>query len=117
MTKTYYDYQQRICHNIFVLILVVIIKDHSSSPDGVNRITGRVVSLKAVGASKADGVNNGEEAGRDMETRERTTRQDIISSKDTAMAIGAVGISSITTISIGASNNRVDRPLQLAAKL
>lgn len=98
-------------------ISAVIIKGHSSL-DGVSRIIGRVARPKAVGASKAvDGVNKvGEAVGKDT-VKGHTARQDTVSNRDTATAIGTTGINSITTISIGASNNRAGRQLQLAAKL
>lgn len=103
--------------NAFAFISTVVIRDHSS-PDGVSRIIGPVANRKAVGTNIVDGVSsNGEEGvGKDT-ARGHIARRDIISSRVTAMAIGTIGTSSITTISIGASNNRVDRPLQLAAKL
>lgn len=106
----------------FVFVSAVVIKDHSR-PHGVSRITGQAAKRKAAGISKVDGAsNNGEEVGKDMPVREHTARRDTVSSSSsssraTATAIGTIGTSSITTISIGASNNRVDRPLQLAAKL
>lgn len=100
------------------LISAAIIKEHRNSPIGVNRTTGQVVaSLKEIGTNnKAVGVNsNGEAAGKDT-VRAHIARDTV--SRDTATVIGMqTGINSITTTSIGASNNKADRLLQLAAKL
>lgn len=99
-----------------MFISVEIIKDHSS-PVGVNRTIGQVARLKEIGTNKLAGDNSsGEAVGRDM-AKARIVRQDTIN-MDTATVIGIAGINSITTTSIGVNNNnRVDRPLQLAAKL
>lgn len=100
------------------MIPVATIKD-LNRPVGVNKTIGQVTAnrLKEIGASnKAAGVSssNGEAAGRDT-VRARTARDTV--SRDTATVIGATGTNSITTTSIGASNSKADRPLQLAAKL
>lgn len=100
----------------FALILVEAIKDHNS-PAGDSRTIGRVIKAKVLGISKVAGVvsNSGQVVGRDT-VKVPTAKRDTIN-RDMAMVIGTAGIRSITTTSIGASNNRVVRRLQLAAKL
>lgn len=100
--------------NMAVFISAGVIKDHSS-PVGVSRTIGQVTRPKEIGTNKVAGDNNsGEAVGRDM-AKAHTVRQDTIN-MDTATVIGIAGINSITTTSIGV-NNRVDKLLQLAAKL
>lgn len=98
------------------MILVGVIKGRSS-PVGVSRTIGRVIKPKVIGISKVPGVsNNGQVVGKDT-VKAHTVKQDTINRDMAMVVIGITGISSITTISIGASNNRVVKPLQLAAKL
>lgn len=98
------------------MILVGVIKDRSS-PVGVSRTIGRVIKPKVIGISKVPGVsNNGQVVGKDT-VKAHTVKQDTINRDMAMVVIGTTGISSITTTSIGASNNRVVKPLQLAAKL
>lgn len=100
------------------MILVGVIKDHSN-PVGVSRTIGRVIKPKVIGISKVAPVgvsNNGQVVGKDTVKAHTAKRRDTIN-RDMAMVTGTAGISSITTTSIGASNNRVVKPLQLAAKL
>lgn len=98
------------------MILVGVIKDRSS-PVGVSRTIGRVIKPKVIGISKVPGVsNNGQVVGKDT-VKAHTAKQDTINRDMAMVVIGTTGISSITTTSIGASNNRVVKPLQLAAKL
>lgn len=104
-------------HLCVYVFLVVIIKDRSS-PDGVSRTTGQVVSPKVIGINKVIGASSNGEAVVGKDTAKALTaasRQDTVS-RDTVTAIGTAGINSIITTNIGASNNRVDR-LRLAAKL
>jgi hypothetical protein len=95
------------------ILVLVIIKDRSN-PVGVNKTTGQA-SLKVTGINKVGASNNGEVVGRDM-VKALTAKQDTIS-RDMVTATGTAGINSIITTNIGASNNKVDKPLRLAAKL
>lgn len=98
--------------NISMFILVEIIKDRNNLI-GVKKV-GQA-RPKEIGTNKVAGDNNGEAVGKDM-AKARTVRRDTIN-MDMATVIGTAGINSITTTSIGVNNNRVDRLLQLAAKL
>lgn len=102
--------------NTPAFILVGIIRDRNS-PIGV-KIIGQVIRPKEIGTNKVAGDNNsGEAVGKDM-AKAHTINRPATINMDMATVIGIAGINSITTTSIGVNNNnRVDRLLQLAAKL
>lgn len=98
---------------MLMFILVEVIRDRNS-PIGV-KIVGQIARPKEIGTNKVAGDNSGEAVGKDT-AKAPTVRPDT-TNMDTATVIGIAGINSITTTSIGVNNNRVDRLLQLAAKL